>query len=245
MWIIFYIEGKKDNKLKRKERKQMEKNKNSMTYKGYKPNGKILAAFAVILLLAAAFITYEVVCVYNTQPLPLDLKIQSFFFSLRGDIQNVPICAMTHLTDTVSVVGYCVVLLILPSRKKYGVPLTAASIAGVAIYKPLKHIALRARPDKALHLVEQGGYSFPSGHSVTSVLFYGLAIYLLHKHCKNEKLRKLMTAVCAFLFVFTGPSRIYVGVHWPTDVLAGWCVGGAVLIFSILILEKIYEKRLR
>ena len=223
----------------------MEKSTNSLKYREYKSYNRRLAALAVILLIAAAFITYEVVCVYNTQPLQIDLKIQSFFFSMRGDIQNVPICAMTHFTDTVSVVGYCVVLLVLPSRKKYGVPLSVSALAGVAVYKPLKHIALRARPDKTLHLVEQGGYSFPSGHSVTSVLFYGLAIYLLHRHCKNEKLRKIMTAVCAFLFVFTGPSRIYVGVHWPTDVLAGWCVGGAVLIFSILVLEKIYEKRLR
>lgn len=202
-----------------------------------------LVAAAVVLLFIAGYITYEVVCVNDSQPLAIDIAIQNFFFSLRGDVQNIPICAMTHLTDTLSVVGYCIILLILPSRKKYGIPLTAASIAGVAIYKPLKHIALRARPDVSLHLVEQGGYSFPSGHSVTSILFYGLAIYLLQKHCKNEKLRKIMTAVCAFLFVFTGPSRIYVGVHWPTDVMAGWCIGAAVLIFAILILEKNYNKK--
>lgn len=138
---------------------------------------------------------------------------------------------------------YCAVLLLLPSRKKYGIPLTAASIAGVAVYKPLKHIALRARPDKALHLVEQGGYSFPSGHSVTSILFYGLAIYLLQKHCKNDKLRRLLTGIAAFLFVFTGPSRIYVGVHWPTDVIVGWCIGAALLMLAILVLEKMCAKK--
>lgn len=202
-----------------------------------------LVAAAALLAALAAGLTYEVVSVYNCEALPIDLKIQNFFFSLRGDIQNVPICALTHLTDTLSVVAYCAVLLILPSRKQYGLPLTISALAGVAVYKPLKHIALRARPDKALHLVEQGGYSFPSGHSVTSVLFYGLAIYLLQKHCKNEKLRRIMTAVCGFLIVFTGPSRIYVGVHWPTDVMTGWCVGGCVLILAILILERIYSRQ--
>lgn len=202
-----------------------------------------LVAAAALLAALAAGLTYEVVSVYNCEALPIDLKTQNFFFSLRGDIQNVPICALTHLTDTLSVVAYCAVLLILPSRKQYGLPLTISALAGVAVYKPLKHIALRARPDKALHLVEQGGYSFPSGHSVTSVLFYGLAIYLLQKHCKNEKLRRIMTAVCGFLIVFTGPSRIYVGVHWPTDVMTGWCVGGCVLILAILILERIYSRQ--
>lgn len=219
---------------------QMSENNDRTINKKAKP---WLAGAAAVLAAVAVVLTYEVVCIYNDAALPIDLKIQDFFFSLRGEIQNVPICALTHLTDTLSVVAYCVVLLILPSRKRYGVPLTLSTLAGVAVYKPLKHIALRARPDRALHLVEQGGYSFPSGHSVTSVLFYGLAIYLLQKHCQNEKLRKIMTAVCGFLIVFTGPSRIYVGVHWPTDVMAGWCIGGAVLIFAILILEKIYSQK--
>lgn len=217
----------------------MEKNK----IKASEKKKRYLIAAALALAVLAAAISYEVICGYNTNPLPIDLSLQSFFLSLRGEPQNTIVASLTHLTDTASVVLYCAVLLLLPSRKKYGIPLTAASIAGVAVYKPLKHIALRARPDKALHLVEQGGYSFPSGHSVTSILFYGLAIYLLQKHCKNDKLRRLLTGIAAFLFVFTGPSRIYVGVHWPTDVIVGWCIGAALLMLTILVLEKLYAKK--
>lgn len=212
----------------------MEKKKNAKT---------IMIAAAVILFAAAGYITYEVAAVYETLPLPLDKAVQNFFFSLRGPVQDVIISSITHLSDTVTIIAFCIVLLILPNRKTYGLPVSLACLGGVAIYKPLKHFVLRARPDASLHLVTQGGYSFPSGHSVTSIVFYGLMLYLIQKHCKNEKLKTVLSWICGILAAVIGPSRIYVGVHWPTDVLAGWCLGGGILIIAILILEKIYVKK--
>ena len=202
---------------------------------------RIMLAAAAVLVLMAAFITYQVGAVYDTEPLPLDLAVQKAFFSLRSQILNPIVILITHLSDTVTIIAFCAILLVMPNRKQYGVPLSLAALGGLAFYKPMKHIFLRARPDTALHLVTQGGYSFPSGHSVTSAIFYGLLIYLLNRHCKNEKLKKILGAVCGFLALAIGPSRLYVGVHWPTDVLAGWCIGGAVLLVSICILERIYD----
>ena len=202
---------------------------------------RIMLVAAALLAVVAAFITYQVGAVYDTEPLPLDLAVQKAFFSLRSQILNPIVILITHLSDTVTIIAFCAILLVMPNRKQYGVPLSLAALGGLAFYKPMKHIFLRARPDTALHLVTQGGYSFPSGHSVTSAIFYGLLIYLLNRHCKNEKLKKILGAVCGFLALAIGPSRIYVGVHWPTDVLAGWCIGGAVLLVSICILERIYD----
>ncbi|MGN1333981.1 MAG: phosphatase PAP2 family protein [Anaerovoracaceae bacterium] len=209
----------------------------------WKKKCRIMGAIAAVLVIMAAFITYQVGAVYGTGPLPLDLAIQKAFFSIRGQFLNAVVVVITHLSDTVTIVAFCAVLLVLPNRKQYGIPLSLAALGGVAVYKPMKHIFLRARPNAALHLVEQGGYSFPSGHSVTSVVFYGLLIYLLARHCKNEKLRKILIPVCGLLAIVIGPSRVYVGVHWPTDVLAGWCIGGAVLLVAICILERIGSKK--
>ena len=150
--------------------------------------------------------------------------------------------ALTHCGDTATIIALCIILLLLPNRLKFGVPVSISALGGVAIYKPMKHIFMRARPDEALHLVEQGGYSFPSGHSVTSVVVYGLLIYLIRKRCKNQAVKNILTVLCAVLMIIIGPSRIYVGVHWPTDVLCGWLIGSAVLIIAVTILERMNKK---
>ena len=135
--------------------------------------------------------------------------------------------------------------------KKRGYYLLFCGFFGLVTVQILKMAFRIPRPwvlDPAFQIVENAragatGYSFPSGHSVTSIVFYGLMLYLIQKHCKNEKLKAVLSWICGILAVVIGPSRIYVGVHWPTDVLAGWCLGGGILIIAILILEKIYVKK--
>lgn len=200
-----------------------------------------------ILTVSAAFIGAGVIAVilktqYDMAPTPFDLSVQQWFLSLRTDGLNAAVSALTHCGDTITVIALCVVLLLLPNRLKYGLPVSLAALGGVAVYKPMKHLFLRARPEQALHLVEQGGYSFPSGHSVTSVVVYGLLLYLIRKHCKNTALRNTLSVLCCVLMVAIGPSRIYVGVHWPTDVLCGWLIGLGVLFIAIMILERIGKK---
>lgn len=200
-----------------------------------------------ILTVSAAFIGAGIIAAvlktqYDMAPTPFDLSVQQWFLSLRTDGLNAAVSALTHCGDTITVIALCVVLLLLPNRLKYGLPVSLAALGGVAVYKPMKHLFLRARPEQALHLVEQGGYSFPSGHSVTSVVVYGLLLYLIRKHCKNKAIGNTLSVLCGVLMVAIGPSRIYVGVHWPTDVLCGWLIGLGVLFIAIMILERIGKK---
>lgn len=211
-----------------------------MKNKSVWPAVRIVAA--LLLFAGAGAIAFFLQSRYAMGPSQWDLSVQDAFFSLRNDVLNSIVIVLTHCGDTVTIIVLCAILLLLPSRLKYGVPVSAAALTGLAIYKPMKHIFLRARPDQAFHLVEQGGYSFPSGHSVTSVIVYGLLVYLIRKHCKNQKLKNLLTAVCSAFALLIGPSRIHVGVHWPTDVLCGWLIGGGVLLLAITVLERIYRK---
>lgn len=196
------------------------------------------AAVSAVLALAIACLVYEA----SSEPLPVDTAVRDWFVSARGDFLNEIIVILTHCGDTVTIVALCTALLILPGRKAYGLPVSLAALGGVAIYKPMKHFFLRARPEEAIHLVEQGGYSFPSGHSVSSVIVYGLLLYLIRKRCKNETLKTVLSAVCACLALLIGPSRLYVGVHWATDVSCGMLIGAAALAISILILERMDDK---
>ena len=199
-------------------------------------------ALALALFICSAAIAFILKSRYDMGPSPFDLSVQQWFFSLRGDGLNAIVSALTHCSDTVTIIALCIILLLLPNRLKFGVPVSISALGGVAIYKPMKHIFMRARPDEVFHLVEQGGYSFPSGHSVTSVVVYGLLIYLIRKRCKNQTVKNILTVLCAALMIIIGPSRIYVGVHWPTDVLCGWLIGSAVLIIAVTILERMNKK---
>lgn len=201
-------------------------------------SGRMTLGLVAFLLVCCGFLCYQVGVRYDLAPLPLDEQVQSWFFDLRSGWLNTPIILITHLSDPVTIVALCALLLLLPNRRTYGIPVSLAAATGLVIYKPMKHFFLRARPDVSLHLVEQGGFSFPSGHSVTSIIVFGLLFYLIRRHCKNEAWRRWLSALCLGLAVIIGPSRIYVGVHWPTDVLTGWCIGGIVLTVAIYILER-------
>ena len=89
------------------------------------------------------------------------------------------------------------------------------------------------------------GYSFPSGHSFIGFAFYGLMIHIVYNNIKNVYLRWLLIIVFAMLIMLIGVSRIYLRVHYPTDVLAGFSFGIIWLIISLLILNRMeqYSKK--
>lgn len=210
----------------------------------YRKRRYILSGVILVLVAAAAFLSWKVAAVGPDYVTGADLAVQQWFLDIRTQFLNTAVSILTHTTDTITIVILCALLILLPvpGRLKYGVPVTLSALADMAVYKTMKHIFLRQRPDVMYHIVEQGGYSFPSGHSATSVAVYGLLFYLIRKHCKNPVAKNILSGVCLFLAVMVGPSRLYVGVHWFTDVLAGWCIGGAVLAATIIILEKLEER---
>lgn len=106
----------------------------------------------------------------------------------------------------------------------------------------LKNTLRRPRPID-YRLIEETGYSFPSGHSMASMAFYGLLIYLIYKNIKNKYLKWSLIIFLGTLIVAIGASRIYLGVHYTSDVLAGFLISIAYLILYTSIVSKlIYTK---
>lgn len=89
----------------------------------------------------------------------------------------------------------------------------------------LKLIVMRPRPTAVSHLVHAGGYSFPSGHAAASMVCFGFLILLTDYFVKQKTTRRRLKLLWAVLILLIGLSRIYVGVHNASDVLAGWCWG--------------------
>ena len=128
-----------------------------------------------------------------------------------------------------------IVVLYLLVVKKWATALfvAIAVAAGGAANDLLKATFLRARPDVVEHLTEAYSTSFPSGHAMNSALTYLTLAALLARTQNNRRVRVYLIAVAVLLTLSIGFSRVYLGVHWPTDVIAGWCVGAAwALVFT-------------
>lgn len=107
----------------------------------------------------------------------------------------------------------------------------------------IKHLIQRPRPDVSLRLVEEDGYSFPSGHAMITTAFYGLMIYYIWGHMKNKLWRNIICYGLAFLIVMIDFSRVYLGVHYLSDVLAGSLISIAYLIVAVEFAKRFILKK--
>jgi undecaprenyl-diphosphatase len=121
--------------------------------------------------------------------------------------------------------------------------LIAAIVGGALVSTLLKLVFDRPRPDLVGHLVEVYTASFPSGHATNSAVAYLTLGALLARAEDDRRVRVYLIAVAMALTLVIGFSRVYLGVHWPSDVLAGWCVGSAWAILCSLVARTLQRRR--
>lgn len=184
-------------------------------------------------------------CLVSTgQELVFDTVIREWFYSIRTPWLTEVVKGITFMGNTKTIIVLCLVFLVVPKlTKRFGLPIAAAAIVGAGINKIMKHIMLRPRPDVSLHLIEQGGWSFPSGHSISSLLMYGLLAWLIRRYVKDKRIANITTVLLTMLWIGIGLSRIYLGVHYPTDVLGGWMLGMVVMLVVIAVVEKVEYRK--
>ena len=180
-----------------------------------------------------------------------DLAVQKFFFSFRRDWLTTILVPFSYSGNWPLPTVICAILLLIPkTRLSFGLPMSVTCLSCVGIYQALKYSFRRPRPDVSLHLLIQDGYSFPSGHSLTSLVAWTMLILLFAYYCRtkgaslpiyrkhpqpaqayirDDKKRRLVSGLLIAYIVLMGLSRIYVGVHWPSDVLGSWVLGIAVI----------------
>lgn len=137
-------------------------------------------------------------------------------------------------TPAVFIIAALAVMAYLYFGKKHiwdTVQVPAVLLGSWLLNEGLKLIFNRQRPDIP-HLVLATGLSFPSGHSMVSISFYGLLIYLIWVNTSNKVLQIISTLLLSALILFIGMSRVYLGVHYPSDVIAGFSAGLFWLLFS-------------
>jgi len=149
----------------------------------------------------------------------------------------------------------CVVLIALPGRAKIGLPVALMTGAGTAVQTLIKELVARPRPDAAYWLVSDKdwlgfsfGYSFPSGHANTSMIFW-VALAILIGRVLVSKNHSGAAAALRIIFlcfaVLVGLSRLYLGVHYASDVFGGWMLAGLLLIVFFALYERFWPARWR
>ena len=180
-----------------------------------------------------------------------DRAVQDFFFSFRRDWLTTIVVPFSYSGNWPLPAVICAVLVFVrKTRFSFGIPMSVTCLTCVGIYQALKYSFMRPRPDVSVHLLVQDGYSFPSGHSLTSLVAWTMLILLFayyyktngaslpiwrktprpaEAYIRSNGKRKLVNALLIAYIVLMGLSRIYVGVHWPSDVLGSWILGIAVI----------------
>ena len=140
---------------------------------------------------------------------------------------------VTELGSTTAMMILAIVLLVseLIARRPWS-GITAAATIGLASLgnELVKGLMARARPDLIQPIVVERGYSFPSGHAALSMVGYGVAALLVARSGAPRGVKVAAAFAAGCLVALIGISRVYLGAHFPTDVLAGWLAGGAIVL---------------
>jgi undecaprenyl-diphosphatase len=193
--------------------------------------------FGLFLLLFAAD-TYLVV---TGKTAKIDGLIAQTIFDLHDETLTILAKAVTFCGNTKTVGALCILLIILPGRLKVGLPVALATGLGSGCHYVLKELIERPRPDTANLFIEVDGFSFPSGHANGGLIFYVFLMVLVGRVLilqNNRLAAALLRILLSILVALIGFSRIYLGVHYPSDILGGWLLGSALLILFFTLYDR-------
>jgi membrane-associated phospholipid phosphatase len=131
--------------------------------------------------------------------------------------------------------------LFIKKHRWYSIKVPAIALSSLALMFILKNLFGRERPLIPL-LAPAKGLSFPSGHALMSMTFYGLLIYITYQSVKNMTVKWTLITLLFFLIFMIGFSRVYLRVHYTSDVLAGFAMGWLWIVVSLKVLRKIEKQ---
>lgn len=194
-------------------------------------------SFALLLFMIIGYI----VKFYPEMLVGFDQPIQT---AIRGDLPETLTLlfrAITHLIDIPVIISWVLIVAFIFYRKQWKMEsylmLGNLALAGILIVT-FKNIYQRPRPE-ILHLVEEKGFSFPSGHSLAVTIMVGTLIVIFSQRIKNTVWRKIVQILLSLYIFSVLVSRIYLGVHYPSDVIASLCVGLGVLFMEFPFYDKL------
>lgn len=219
--------------------------------KGWAELALLSAEMIIVLILFFACITAFIFIARNVFVLKdeaFDYRVFTFLESYVTDKKNNFMLFITFLGSHLFLIPANVLLIVyflfIRKHKWYSIKIPAIALSSLALMFLLKNLFGRKRPDIPL-IREVHGLSFPSGHALMSVTFYGLLIFIVWESVKQRWLRWTLSILLLLLILLIGFTRIYLRVHYPSDVFAGLAMGFLWLVISIYIIRRMekFSKR--
>ncbi len=209
----------------------------------------MLALFTVeLFLILALFVTCIIVFLFVASKvrgggeLKFDKAAFAFMDSINTPLMTKFMIFMSFLGDAPFLSGAAISLIIyfmfIKKHRWYSVKVPVIAVGSISLNLVTKFFFHRDRP-LIPHLVEASGLSFPSGHSMVSASFYGLLIYLSWVNIQNRWLHHGLSALLTLTILLIGASRIYLHVHYATDVMAGFAAGFLWVILGVYGLRRL------
>lgn len=212
------------------------KNKEEIQSKNKNKKVKNIIFWIAIFMLTIIFsyIAYNVVMDKTT---PIDTAAYDLVISLKfTGVTNV-VRSITFLCSEIFMIALAIILLVIVKNKGISLRLVLNMAGAALLNKIVKAIFARPRPI-GINLIEESGYSFPSGHSMISFAFYGYVVYLIYTKVQNKCIKRISITILTILIPLIGLSRVYLGVHYISDVIGGFVLG---LIYLMLFIKFVKE----
>ena len=165
-----------------------------------------------------------------------DLAITQALYAARAPAVTFCMRLITLLCAPTVLLAICLTLMFLYRKKHYSIPIAINLMVSVSLNYSLKNVFLRERPPLMYRAVTETGYSFPSGHAMTAGAFYGFLIYIVAQSALPKRVKRWVIGALSLLIGLVGLSRVYLGVHYASDVLAGFAVSiGYLLIYATIV----------
>lgn len=192
----------------------------------------------LIVLIVLLIISVIVKLYFSDYILSFDKSISDFFqIKLVSESNTTFMKAITFFGSAIPFIVIILFAFLFIKNKSYSFYMFVNLLWVYVVSVIFKNVIMRERP--VISLIEKpSDFSFPSGHTMCSIAFYGFIVYLLLKNVKNYLLKWLIIFIFAMLVIFIGISRIYLNVHYFTDVIAGLILGSICLLMIINIYNK-------
>lgn len=196
-----------------------------------------------IVFISLAVIFFKIAeDVFEQEIFSFDGTIYNFLVYHRNTGLNFIFKIITYLGSAYVIIPVLILCIIFVKGKENKILIPVNTTIALILNQVMKNIFERPRPNN-MRLMDASGYSFPSGHAMVSTAFYGYLIYIAYKNIENKTIRNITSIALTILVIAIDVSRVYIGVHYASDVIGGTCFSIVYLIIFINTIKyKNYKK---